>query len=362
MSTELPDGTIVPNFLGAINSSLDKIGWEGQYTDYSLRVGRVVKAYSAGQGQNINKTILYDVETVFADGEGGFAPVIFNRCQVASLFGGVADYVKWTPRITNFDSKTQIGLGSKVLLLSVNGNRTNAYIVGGIPHPEDSLPNETFENNHHLKTEFNGVNFLVNNDGDFVLQHRGATNPDGSIIDNTSSNTFISMDKDGLVNIGVMNADVYDAPVQDFEKPFFRLDKNNDLVDIFAKDEVNVTTDGHCNITTTTGLILNGRDEAFLQATTYRQEQRLLHQNMMALLQTLSTLLANAGSNLTAAGVLHLIPITGPIVAAPNLSSAGAALNAAGPIVAEIQAAINQFEQFDEDYLSRIHFHSDPVG
>jgi hypothetical protein len=345
LSSVLRDGIVIPNFLSVTDSSESVEGWNRQFTDYSLRVGRVIQAYSGGSGRNINKDILYDVEIVHSDGDGGFAPLIFSKCQVASLFGGIADYIKWTPRIANFNPDTQIGLGSRVLLLCTNANRTSAYIIGGIPHPEDKTV-ETFSNNHHFKAEFNGVNFNVNNDGDLVIQHRGATKEDGSIISTTGSNTFLSFDKEGFITFGVMDKDVNNHPTLDPEKPFFELDKNQAQVTLAAKN----------------GFTLNGNKEAFLQSTTYRQQQQQMHSTVMNLLSSLSQLLQTVSLALITAGIAHQTPITGPVIGSGQIVTAGHTINEAASVVTQIQSAINSFEQQADSYLSKIHFHEDDLN
>ncbi len=63
------------------------------------------------------------------DGAGVVNQILYPRAIVSSLFGGVADYVRWTPRIDDKELDSGISLGSKVLLLCVNANTRSAYIV-----------------------------------------------------------------------------------------------------------------------------------------------------------------------------------------------------------------------------------------
>jgi hypothetical protein len=73
--------------------------------------------------------------------------------------------------------------------------------------------------------------------------------------------------------------------------------------------------------------------------TTWRAKESAMHTTMQAQLATLATLLGTAGSSLTSAGPLTLLPPAGVLI-----SAAGAALTSAVAVVTALQTAITQYE------------------
>lgn len=378
----LDDGTIIPSFLKVTDTSQEVFGYENSVNDYSLRVGRILKAYSPSDTQNRNKKVIeYDVSVRHADGTSGYTDISYPRVRVASLFGGVADYLRWTPRIDNFDYVSQFGLGSKVLLLCINGNQRVAYIIGGIPHPDDGVSSLSFKESPYLEFEFNGIYVHIDKDGTFSLIHRGPTGPDGDILTDAGTNSSIQFSSEGNITLGynLQNKPGGGVETNSDSLPFLGLLKQQNQIVSFAQDDISAETENRFLIKTTNGVKINDGGlfpQAFLRATIYRQQQEIMHNVIMPLLSTLSTLLTTSGATLTATGAtlatvggFHLIPVAGPLLASPlviaagaTTTASGAALTAAGPVVAAIQAAIQAFEALSSQYLSNKHFHSeDPL-
>lgn len=351
MSQILDDGSVVPSYL-RVSSSQDEIsGWRYALHDVSLRVGRVVAQYPPDDPNNRNKKYIeYDVEVQHADGAGGFATITYPRAQIASLFGGIADRMQWTPRIVNFDVSKQIGDSSRVLLLCLNGNSRAVFIIGGLPHPDVKTKQDP-SLKHNLDWEFNGLNMLINNDGEMILTHKGATDSSGKIIDETGAYSSIMFSKDGEIILGYT--------VDTENKPSFILDKQNDKILSYSKSHTELTADDKFLINTKNGFIVNPDGilpQAFLKATLYRQQQQLLHTSLQTLLTTATGFASTAGVALTGASAAI---VTSGIAAAPFLATAGAALTALGPIFTSMQVAIQSFEALADNYLSKDHFHSD---
>jgi hypothetical protein len=343
---ELDDGTIIPSFLAVSDTSGAGSGWMHNFQDNSLRIGRIIAAYSPNSKENRNKKVVeYDVETVYANGAEGFAPIIYSNCIVASLFGGVADYFQWTPRIDNFQQSTQKGKGTKVLILCVNGNTKSAYIIGGVPHPEDTKIQKVFKNNHILNTEFNGINLSINNDGEFQFLHKGATKADGSIIDSTGTDSILSFLKDGSINLGYLDK-------ISKEICSISLNKADKKLNLFAQSDIYSETKAKFAVKTTSGVKINEgtNNQAFLKGTIYRQEQAKLHTKLTSAITSLATAATATAAGLTTAGAATP-------TAAPGLTAAATAITSMVSILTQMVTAITEFEA--GDYLSKIHTHAD---
>ena len=372
----LSDGSVIPSFL-SIAQGEGKSGREYSLSDTSLRVGEIVAAHNPNTSKSTSKKKMeYDVKVMYGNGEGAISTIVYRNVQLANLFGGVADFFNWTPRIENLDLKTGIGLGSRVLILCINGNSRNAYIIGGVPHPDDKKQQKK-EDGHNLEFEFNGLNAKVNKDGDLIVTHKSATNADGSIKDSSKSGAFFSFTKDGKINLSA-KANIYNETPDKFE------------------------------IKTTNGVKINPggiMSQAFVRGTIYRQQEDIMHQTIKPLLLTITTLLTAAstqiiatgglvaaagvtvtaaGGTLSTAGGLHKIPVVGPKIAAPIVQATGASLNATGttltsagttltsagstlaslaPLFTQIQIAIQLFDSLSSEYLSKKHeFAESPLG
>src|SRR5277367_958965 len=116
----LDEGAVIPHGIAPFRNN---DGYTKTLEDTSLRVGRVVKFYDPSDAQNVSKKFIeYDVEVNYANRDGPYIKTVYSHCTVSSLFGSVADYIRWTPRIANVDQNNQIMYGSRVLVLCINGN------------------------------------------------------------------------------------------------------------------------------------------------------------------------------------------------------------------------------------------------
>lgn len=353
---ELDDGTVVPSFLSISSTSMEKSARWHSFNDTSLRVGQIIASYSPNDSGNTNKKVAeYDISVDYADSHGAQTRIVYYRAKVASLFGGVADFIRWTPRLDNKNIQSDVSFSSYVLVLCINGNQRSCYILGGLPHPDSQTPDNPVKDNHYLDFEFNGINVFISKDGTLLVSHKGATNPDGTIIDETGRDSAISLTKEGNINLGYLNK--LQTGIASIV-----IKKDTKTVNLFAESDVRVNTKAEFNISTNNGVKINdtGFDQqAFLRSTIYRQQQELMHNTIGPLLSSLSSLIITAGASLTVAGGLHVIPMVGAILGAPAVTAAGGSLTAAGPLLLQIQVAIQQFEALSSQYLSNQHFHAE---
>jgi hypothetical protein len=371
----------IPSFYRK-NGKWQSSGHLQSMTDTSLRVGRILAAYDIGEGANRNKRVPeYDVMVRHADGDGMVTDVLYPRVRMANLFGGATDFFRWTPRIDNFDQQTQVGYGSRVLLLCVNGSQRNAFIIGGIPHPEDGAVELPYNNNHHLEFQFNGMYANIDKDGNFLLLHRGATDQKDAVANTKGGNSSIQFNADGDITLGY-NFDVPKAasgttpavtPNQD-DLPYAKFLKQLNQIQFYAPSDIYSRSNARYLIETKDGIKVNhnGQDQqAWMLGTTYRNAESQLNstiqQQLSTLMSTLTTMATEFGiaaSALGTAGAAMLVPIAGPIVASPAVVATGVQIGliATGittciQAVSQMTQAIAQFEQ--GTYLSSKHSHAE---
>lgn len=352
---ELSDGTVIPHFLSVSSSADDKPASWFTFNDTSLRVGRIIRGYSPNNPASTNKQIAeWDVAVNFADSSGSQTEIVYYKVRVASLFGGVADYLRWTPRL----DVNGIALSSYVLVLCINGNQRQAYIIGGIPHPESTAIDANIDGRVYVDFNFNGLGVRINNNGSFQVEQRGATDFDGSVINPIGTSSLFFNDS------GDINLSCFDKNQK--VTGSILLERATKHLSIFSDNSLYIDTNTYF-VLTTPNIRINefGPDQqSFLRATTYRDEQETMHNKIMPLLQSLSALLTTAGAQLAVAAGFHAIPIVGASLGASGVAGAGAALTAAAPLIQQIQTAIQGFELNGlgkTGYLSPVHTFADAI-
>jgi hypothetical protein len=340
---ETSEGAVIPSNFEAANPRGH--AYNRTIDDYCIRLGRIVKAYAPTDDKSSSKKFIeYDVMVSYSHQGGPQIQTVYPRCTVASLFGGVADYVRWTPRVDNFDDNTQIGFGSRVLLLCINGNTRFAYIVGGIPNPDTTQVDGVFDNNHHFKFEFNGVAAYIDPDGGLSLVRRGQTDVKGKLLDTANGGATFSLTSDGEIVLGFTKVASENAsPVSAI------LNKSANSMDLFG---THLETSFSDTQVWSGSFTINGGQQQFVNGTTYRTNENVLNTTMSTAHTTLAGLLTTAGAALTAAAPLMLIPIVGPMIASPFVLTAGIALTSAAASVTTMATAETTFESSGSLYLS----------
>jgi hypothetical protein len=201
-----------------INSSLyqkidSKKYFENIYNNTSLKLGIVVKIYEIEDKDNINKKLPeYDVVTIEQKAKSNVGITQYNKCVCVDGFGGLSDFFEYKLRpkskiidpskepkaqfSTNFANQT----GNMVLLLCLDGSVDKAVIIKSLPHfgRKTTL---TKENGIHMEGEYNGINWKINKDGEFILTFKSSTNDEGKVINDKYSGTFAKIDKTGSFEV-----------------------------------------------------------------------------------------------------------------------------------------------------------------
>ncbi len=140
----------------------------------------------------------WDEYGVLASIDGVTIPLY--RCYIASSFGSVAG------------AKGQPGVGAKVLVALLGGDRTTGWIVGGIRDArEETDPKEIAQAGHHLTTVFNGVSLKITDDGALEVRRDGPTRADGTLdedrIKPEQTGASVRLDADGGIALATRAED-----------------------------------------------------------------------------------------------------------------------------------------------------------
>lgn len=155
------------------------------FSNFLLRSGEVKRIIKPTDSKSRTKKFLeYDVLVEHRE-NGTATSKIYRNCLNFNSFCGLADKHIMTLRIddtekTSANPITANGFGSKVILLCLNGEHSQALILGGIRHDGDS--DIGLEGVTDIRV-FNGTAIKIKNDGSYSIQVDGATKADGTARD-----------------------------------------------------------------------------------------------------------------------------------------------------------------------------------
>jgi len=364
------DNTIIPCYFNTETRGAPQS--TESMNNLAMRIGEVKAIFYPDDKKNISgKLVEYTVEVLQQDGSSTMSSTLYHGCVVSHLFGGVADRINYTLRPAEKqnggEKKTGgAGVGSKVLLLCINGNKTNAVIIGGLPDL-DSSEDDKKDDGHNLAFEFNGVQIGVNKDGELRIRYRGQTKVDGTLGDNANADaegSTVIFNKDGDIKLYTKD-----------EKQFIHLNHKDKKLEILADeewnvkvnkklifeagDDISITGKKACSIEITDnitmkskGVLVGDATDAWLLANKYRDAETQMLKQISTAMQTLMSLIQTAAISLTAAAAANAPPIVGGAIAATPFAAAGTALTSAAPIFMQVSTAIESFEAQASTYLS----------
>jgi hypothetical protein len=342
----LEDGTVVPSYLRT--RTRDFVG------NFALKMGEVKEILYPENERNLSgKFTEYVVRVQEWNPENGAWGVItYTNCVVSSLFGGLADFLSYTVRPDDGTSQPPLvqgdkpdptlGNGSQVLILCANGMKTSPLIVGGWPTNGDD---SSEANGHYLHFNFNGIDALINNDGEFTFTFGGATQADGSLadgVDSDSSNGSISFTKDGNIQIADGSGE-----------QLMLIDHQNKKMVLTADSEYDVTVSNGNMIIKSNGVLVGAATDAWVLGTTYRNAESQMMKQVSTALAAATRGLASAAQALVTASSLMSTGPAGNIPAAGPVATAASQLVQAGTALAQAKSAIDKFESGASTYLSQ---------
>ena len=239
---------VIPSYLGTVDITKRKMFDGNAFSNTSLHIGEVTEVFFPDNPKNCNKKVPEYSVLVQHRTNGTAASVIYPNCILASLFGGLADKTSWTLRGDTLAGKEgKTGKGSKVLILCVNGERSNPVILGGIRDSNDLSESKTYvkERGHYLNFEFNGITAQISTLGGLKIFRRGPTlatgEPDTKKLADDKTGQTIELTDDGGVTISSHTGD---------EQQSIKIDHANKKITIKAQTGWEVVSAGTGTITT----------------------------------------------------------------------------------------------------------------
>lgn len=322
------DGTVLPSYLSSSVMGHEE-GSPLRQNSVQLMEGEVKELVPPTDDRSLTRTYNeYRVAVQHRDGSAA-AVVDFPNCLVLNQFGGASDSVKFALRAdpTDATGTNVLAKGARVLVLCVDGNASQAYIIGAIRADQTPDPEGLF-----YEFEYNGVKFAIGNEGQVKLSFNGATDIDGKSVEDVGE-TSVKIAQNGTLTIA--------TPDQTLT-----LDKDSKEIRLQSGDSLTV----HNN-----GVKLGGGGESMLKGSTYRQQEQSLHQTLMTQLTTVMTLATTASAALSSAAGMMVTPVVGAIMAAVPMAAAATAMASMVQAIAQMTVAITQFEAQSVSYLSTKH-------
>jgi len=196
----LRDGSVIPHFLGVDSGEDCRRALMGG--EYALKTGVVSRIFYPGDKNNTNGHVTeYDVLVRDRRPDGSFTISVFHRCVAVDTFGGKGDVEQWTLRPSTDQTNPDPSFhdGSMVIILCMDGDKQNSYIIGGTRHKQGKA--QSAENGHMYEFEFNGWNTTVNRDGECTMTYRSKTDNEGVPADPDAGGSFVKFEKDGSVEV-----------------------------------------------------------------------------------------------------------------------------------------------------------------
>ncbi len=259
------------------------------FKELRILIGQIQKIYTIDTPNNNPADprgggiyTVYDVIAFHPDG----GTEHLNRCRcVQPLFGGgINNYFEVVP--TDPGPKAQDPSisrinkpGTWVLVGFINGQRSNAVILGGMPHPNSvavaDRPSQS--EGTTMKGEFQGLFWQINNDGSLLLTFNGPRDNQGNLT-NTNGPTTVSIDASGSFTVttkndqsvfvdqpnGVINVTNGKTEVKMEQNPS-RITTTSDFLIANVNQDATVTSGGKSTVNATGDLTVSSNSKINLQ-------------------------------------------------------------------------------------------------
>lgn len=256
----LPDGSVVPSYLSLEDrTTAQNDGW----TNFPLRMGEVYdiiypKDPRSISGQVIEYLVLvqhFDHENMTGSSR------VYSHCVLLNSLGSFADKFVFTLRPSKQNNQDianpkEISKGSKVLLLCINGDHTNAVIIGGIRDQGDKQDLEAQSKGHFLHFVFNGIQVNINNDGEMELSYLGKTDIKGKTeVSDDITGTKVALLKNGNFKVSTNGGN-----------QSFTINHESHTIEVQADSAWNINVNGDANIKAGSSVSIQGGSTVNIQA------------------------------------------------------------------------------------------------
>ena len=216
MKNKLPDGTVIS--ANSLITGRARKTIRDKHTDYSFHKASILKIHYTDDPSNRYKFCPeYDIVLVNGPREGEF----HNNVVAMNLFGGINNFCEtvYKPRIVHLEGKELKNSGpektdaSYVTILFLNGYHNAPVIIGGYPHPKNTVQGCTKENGQlndvdvgRILGEYNGIRWEVNNKGEFYLTYYGGPRDSKTKTPtrSTTGPTQLKIDENGIMTISTV--------------------------------------------------------------------------------------------------------------------------------------------------------------
>ena len=177
------------------------IGGNLPNSNIKLRFGEVKREILPTDKESYSK-LYREYEVLVQHYEGGSATHrMYHHCMVLNSLCGLADHSDTALRISD-KQDFNLGNGSRVFILCVEGNDARAIIIGGPQQRKD------ISTGVHKELEFNGVNFQVFEDGSWSITNKGKTDNLGNLdkkADQDGAGTTVKVEANGNFKVSTPN-------------------------------------------------------------------------------------------------------------------------------------------------------------
>lgn len=206
---------VLPSFYEA-RSAEELERYDGQaFGNFLLRTGEVRRLiYPEDKDSRSKQFLEYDVYVQHRENNTAVS-AIYTNCLHQNSLAGFADKLVMTLRVDPSTAVTKDGqqnvvdgVGSKVLILCLNGEHAAGLIVGGVRDVRDSDKGRKAKG-HHLEFVFNGVQFQVNDDGSYRVTMGGKTAASGQLdasADKAGAGTYLEVQANGTWRVATKDA------------------------------------------------------------------------------------------------------------------------------------------------------------
>ena len=222
---------IIPSIYSTREVGKSKGLYVGQmWSNEMFRSGEVIRKVDP-TSQDSRSKLFYEYDVLVSHYENeAFTTKIYRNCFLINSLAGLADKSHFTLRASDSNDPAIPGNGSKVLVLCLDGNETQTFIVGGIQAEADP---DDVDKGHHFYWEFNGVVLEVNDDGSWSITNNGKTNIKGEADkdrDTDGSGTKVSVEANGNFTIQTPKGQV------------IKLDNTDGSITISSDQQVTIKT------------------------------------------------------------------------------------------------------------------------
>lgn len=221
----MDDGAVIESALPMGNKPPENT----RYKDLKIYKAQIEEVIYKDNERNKTGHVEYDLVIMSGNVNEGYRK-IRNAVSLNSL-GGINDYEEIIYKAKTKEFSRGAGLGKAysentngdiVALMFLEGNEEFPVIIGPWSHKRNN--NSASESDgHRMKGEYNGVQWEINKDGEFIITLLGGPRDDsGNLTNESNGGLLIKLSKDGKINI--------DSGSQ----PIITIDKNSNEVTVEA--------------------------------------------------------------------------------------------------------------------------------